>query len=130
MRFAGGSAASGAAVYVVADGAGSGNRTLPASLISTTKLTHQDEDGDNVEVEVEVEVAFNKPILTAANVNAFFTFDTGNVNGSNATKQLPRSINLSGEAAAAGTPTTPRYLARTESPVSKTSPPCSRRSPA
>lgn len=73
------------------------SRTLLATLVSANKLTYQDADGDNVEV------AFSKPILTAGNVNAIFTFNTSNVNGSNAIKQQLRTINLTGVAGAAGT---------------------------
>src|SRR5687767_8264314 len=67
-----------------------------ATLVSPTPLTYQDADGDNVAV------VFSKPILNAANVNAIFTFDTGTVDGSNATKQQLRSINLTAVLATAG----------------------------
>ena len=74
------------------------DRTLLATLVSATKLTYQDTDGDTVEV------SFSKPILTSTAVaNGIFAFDTGAVNGSNATKQLLRTINISGIAAASGT---------------------------
>ncbi len=63
-------------------------RRLPATLIGTTQVKYQDIDGD------DVTVTLSKPILTAANVNTIFTFDTGNVNGANTTKQQLRSINL------------------------------------
>ena len=72
-------------------------RTLLASLVSATKLSYQDTDGDNVTVTL------SKPVLTAGNVNSIFTFDTGTVNGSNATKQQLRSINLGGVLGVAGT---------------------------
>ena len=72
------------------------NRTLLASLISSTKLTYQDKDGD------DVSVTLSKPVLTAANVNSIFTFDTGPIAG-NGTKQQLRTINLVGIAGVAGT---------------------------
>ncbi len=71
-------------------------RTLLASMVSASKLTYQDVDGD------DVSVTFSKAILTAANVNSVFTFDTGSVNGSNAVKQQLRSLNLVGIAGAGG----------------------------
>lgn len=71
-------------------------RTLLATLVGATKVTYQDTDGD------DVTVTFNKSILTPSNVNAIFSFDVGTVNGSNATKQQLRSINLTGVAGAAG----------------------------
>ncbi len=63
-------------------------RRMPATLIGTTQVKYQDIDGD------DVTVTLSKPILTSANVNTIFTFDTGNVNGVNTTKQQLRSINL------------------------------------
>ena len=63
-------------------------RDAPATLVSPTKLTYQDADGDNVAV------SFSKPILNATNVNTIFKFDTGVVDGSNATRQQLRTINL------------------------------------
>jgi hypothetical protein len=72
-------------------------REMPATLVNPTTVTYQDVDGD------DVKVVFSKAILTANNVNSIFTFDMGNVNGSNATKQQLQSINLSAIAAAAGT---------------------------
>jgi hypothetical protein len=73
------------------------SRTLLATLVSANQLTYQDADGDNVEV------TFSKPILTPANVNTIFTFNSGTVNGSNATKQQLLKINLVGAPGAAGT---------------------------
>jgi hypothetical protein len=55
-------------------------------------VTYQDADGDTV--------TFTKPFLTDANAINVFTFDTGTVDGSNATKQQLRSLNLTGEPAA------------------------------
>ena len=72
-------------------------RTLLASLVSATKLMYQDIDGDNVTVTL------SKPVLTAGNVNSIFTFNTSNVDGSTATKQNLRTINLVGVAGVAGT---------------------------
>src|SRR5205085_6255815 len=65
-------------------------REAPATLVSATKLTYQDVDGDNVAV------TFSKPILNAGNVNSVFLFNTGTVDGSNATKQQLQEINLTG----------------------------------
>lgn len=70
-------------------------RTLLASLVSSKQVSYQDIDGDNVTV------TFSKSILTVANVNSIFTFNTGTVDGSNATKQQLQSINLTGVAGAA-----------------------------
>ncbi len=72
------------------------SRVLLATLVSANKLTYQDADGD------DVEVAFSKPILTPANVNTIFTFNSGTVNGSNATKQQLLKINLVGAPGARG----------------------------
>ncbi len=72
-------------------------RRLPATLIGATQVKYQDLDGD------DVTVTFSKPILTSGNVNTIFTFHTGNVDGSNATRQQLQSINLTGITAAAGT---------------------------
>ena len=79
-------------------------RTLLATLVSATKLTYQDKDGDNVDV------TFGKSILTAGNVNTIFAFDTGTVDGSNATKQQLKTINLVGVAGAAGTTITTKAV--------------------
>ena len=70
-------------------------RDAPATLVGPTKLTYQDTDGDNVTV------TFSKPIVNPGNANSIFTFDFGTVDGSNATKQLLRSINLTGVGQAA-----------------------------
>src|SRR5262249_33701981 len=66
---------------------------------SPTRLSYQDKDGDNVTV------TFSKPILTAANVNTVFTFDSGAgaVNGSNAAREQLQKIDLTAVAGAAGT---------------------------
>src|SRR5205814_1218886 len=73
-------------------------REAPATLVSATKLTYQDIDGDNVTVTL------SKPLLNLGNVNSVFLFDTGTVDGFNATKQQLRTINLTAfGAAAAGT---------------------------
>src|SRR5262245_22935434 len=63
-------------------------RDAPATLVSGTRLTYRDCDGDSVSV------TFSKPILTAANANTIFTFDTGGVDGNNSTKQQLRAIDL------------------------------------
>lgn len=72
-------------------------REVPATFINATTLTYQDVDGDDVTVK------FSKGILNAGNVNSIFTFNTGSVNGSNATRQMLRLIDLSGTPGAAGT---------------------------
>jgi hypothetical protein len=77
-------------------------RFAPATLVNATTLTYRDFDGDNVRVK------FSKPILDAANANAIFSFDTGSVDGSNATPQQLRSINLAGIDSATGTSITTR----------------------
>src|SRR5262245_61609794 len=61
-----------------------------ATLLGATTLSYRDKDGDLVAV------SFSKPILTAANVNAIFTFDSGAgaVNGSNAKKEQLQKVNL------------------------------------
>ncbi len=65
-------------------------REVPATFVNATTLTYQDVDGDDVTVK------FSKGILNAGNVNSIFTFNTGSVNGSNATRQMLRWIDLSG----------------------------------
>ncbi|MBC7965782.1 MAG: hypothetical protein H7Z17_07630, partial [Fuerstia sp.] len=72
-------------------------RVLPATLVNPTTLTYQDIDGD------DVSVTFSNPILTAANVNSVFLFNSGNVNGNNTFPQQLRQIKVSDLAAAAGT---------------------------
>ncbi len=64
------------------------SRVLLATLVGTNKVTYQDADGD------DVTVTFSKAFLSTTNVNAIFTFDTGTVDGNNATKQQLLSINL------------------------------------
>src|SRR5687767_2890429 len=71
------------------------SREAPATLVGNNKVTYQDLDGDNVTV------TFSKPILTPANVDAVFKFDTGTVNGSNSAKQQLRRIDLPGLGTAA-----------------------------
>src|SRR5262245_50688516 len=71
-------------------------RDAPAILISPFKMSYQDADGDKVTVR------FSKPILTEANVNSVFTFDSGSVDANNANKQQLRAINLTAIGAAAG----------------------------
>ncbi len=66
-------------------------------MVNPSTLTYQDVDGD------DVSVTFSNPILSAANVNSVFLFNTGNVNGNNTAPQQLRQIKLSGLAAAAGT---------------------------
>ncbi len=73
------------------------SRVLLATLVSATKVTYQDIDGD------DVSVTLSKPVLTAANVNSIFQFNTSSVNGSNAVPQQLRRINLGGVAGVAGT---------------------------
>lgn len=73
------------------------SRTLLASLISPTRVTYQDIDGD------DVTVTLSRPVLTLANVNSIFVFNSSNVNGSNAIPQQLRQINLVGVAGVAGT---------------------------
>jgi hypothetical protein len=66
------------------------SRHAPAILVGGARVTYQDADGD------AVTVTFSKPILTAANVNTVFTFDSGTVSGSNAARQQLRQIVLGG----------------------------------
>lgn len=73
------------------------DRATPATLVSPTVLTYQDPDGDSVRV------SFSKPILSSANADTIFAFDTGSVNGNNAVGQQLRAINLSNLVAAKGT---------------------------
>src|SRR5262249_44911195 len=77
-------------------------RYAPATLVSPTRLSYQDKDGDNVTV------TFSKAILTADNVNAVFTFDSGAgaVNSSNATREQLQKIDMTAVAGAAGTTVT------------------------
>src|SRR5262245_33780713 len=73
-------------------------REVPATLVSPTTVTYQDVDGDLVTVVA------TKPVFTSMNKNTVFTFDTGDVSQSNATKQQLWEMNLSMlGAAAAGT---------------------------
>jgi hypothetical protein len=71
-------------------------REVPATLVNPTTLTYRDTDGD------DVQVVFSKPILTAANVNQIFTFDTGTVDGNNAVGQQLRVLQLDGLPTARG----------------------------
>jgi hypothetical protein len=75
-------------------------RETPATLVNPTTMTYQDVDGDDVTVR------FSKAILAANNVNMIFGFDIGSVNGSNASPQQLRRIDLSMIPAAAGTSVT------------------------
>jgi hypothetical protein len=65
------------------------NREVPATLVNGSQFSYQDADGDLVVV------TFSKPVLTAANANSVLLFDTGSVNGTNATRQQLRAMNLS-----------------------------------
>src|SRR5262245_1139166 len=76
------------------------SREMPATFVNATTLTYQDVDGDDVTVQ------FSKAILTAGNAGSVFTFDSGGVNGSNATKQQLQRINLAVAPGAAGTAVT------------------------
>lgn len=71
------------------------SRETPATLVAPWRVTYQDVDGDFVSV------TFSKAILNAGNVNTIFTFNTGSVNGSNATKQQLQRIDLTSLGAAA-----------------------------
>ena len=66
------------------------SRLSPATLVNPTTLTYQDVDGDKVTVK------FSKPILNANNVDSIFTFNSGAVNGSNASPQSLQRITLTG----------------------------------
>lgn len=70
-------------------------RETPATLVTPWRVTYQDVDGDLVSV------TFSKSILTASKVNTIFTFNTGSVNGSNATKQQLQKIDLTSLGSAA-----------------------------
>jgi hypothetical protein len=64
-------------------------RRTPATLINPKTVTFQDADGDTVKV------AFSKPVLTAANKDAVFHFNTGTVDGSTSAQQL-ETLDLTG----------------------------------
>jgi hypothetical protein len=63
-------------------------RDAPATLVNSTRVSYQDIDGDNVTVTL------SKPLLDAGNVNEVFIFNTGSVDGSNATKQQLRTLDI------------------------------------
>jgi hypothetical protein len=63
-------------------------RDAPATLINASTISYQDVDGDLVRI------VFSRPILNANNVNDVFLFNTGVVDGSNATRQQLKSIKL------------------------------------
>jgi hypothetical protein len=63
-------------------------RAVPATLVNAKTVTYTDFDGDLVTV------SFSKPILTAANVNALFRFDSRGVDGDNSTPQQLQTIAL------------------------------------
>jgi hypothetical protein len=75
-------------------------RATPATMVNSTTLTYQDADGDSVKV------VFGKALLTAGDANSIFKFDTGNVNGSNSTKQQLLEIDLAPITIAPGTTVT------------------------
>src|SRR5437588_86904 len=66
------------------------SRLAPATLVNPTTITFKQTDGDTVTVKI------SQGLLTAANDNTVFAFDTGpgGVNGSNATPQQLQEINL------------------------------------
>ncbi len=70
-------------------------KAVPAQMVSAMKMVYQDIDGD------DVTVSFTKPVLTAANVNTVFTFNTGTVDGTVNTPQKLFKIDLTSVAAAA-----------------------------
>ncbi len=70
-------------------------RRMPATLIGTTTVKYQDADGD------DVTVTLSKPVLTTANADTIFKFNTGNVNGTTNTKQQLLTIDLTSVAAGA-----------------------------
>lgn len=65
-------------------------RLAPAQVLSPTRLTYQDKDGDMVVV------SFTKPILSAADPNSIFRFDSGAgaVNGETSTPEQLQRIDL------------------------------------
>src|SRR5262245_41147199 len=67
-------------------------RLARATLVAAMTLTYQDADTD------EVTVRLSRPLLTAANIDSVFTFDTGPVAG-NGTPQQLRTIDLTSLAA-------------------------------
>jgi hypothetical protein len=64
------------------------SRRMLATLVNAKTVTYQDVDGDTVTV------ALSSSLLTAANVNSVFSFDSGNVNGSNSAPQRLQTLNL------------------------------------
>jgi hypothetical protein len=75
------------------------DRFAPATLVNPSTLTFKEADGDTVTVKL------SQGLLTSANANTVFAFDTGpgGVNGSNATAQQLQEINLAALTPAAGT---------------------------
>ncbi len=72
-------------------------RRLLATLATNGKsMTYTDVDFDTVTV------AFSKAVLTSSNVNNVFKFDSGNVNGSNASRQQLELIDLQSASGASG----------------------------
>lgn len=63
-------------------------RFTPATLVNPKTITFQDSAGNTATV------AFNKPVLSDANVGSIFTFDAGGVNGDNGIKQKLLSVDL------------------------------------
>lgn len=64
------------------------DRIAPVALIDGSTVTYQDADGDLVTVK------FSKKVLTQDNVNDFFEFDNGSVNGSDTAPQALLRLNL------------------------------------
>lgn len=74
-------------------------RLAPATLVSASTVSFKEADGDTVTVKL------SQNLLTAANANTAFSFDTGpgGVNGSNATPQQLQEIDLAALTPATGT---------------------------
>ncbi|MEA3188220.1 MAG: hypothetical protein QOD99_2050, partial [Chthoniobacter sp.] len=65
------------------------DRIAPATLLSPTTVTYTDKDGDAVLIKS------SKPIFISASIaDSILRFDTGSVNGSNATSQQLQTIDL------------------------------------
>lgn len=65
-------------------------RLAPATLVNAKTVTFQDVAGNSATV------SFNKPVLTAANVDTVLKFDAGLVNGDNNVAQRLEKVDLTG----------------------------------
>lgn len=64
------------------------SRDAPATLVNASQVEYQDVDGDIVTVK------FSKPVLTTANVDSVFQFDTGLVDGDNTVRQQLQTLDM------------------------------------